>query len=312
MGDNKHLLLEKIDNNLKKEIITNVKKNIKNFENILYLIRCIYNEFNLRISYDYTWLYQSDYNIKELFDEEISFNKKNNNKLTCNEWCQLFKELLLFFEIKEKNITIKKEYLKHKWIEINLEDYSINKILVVDGTTNYYKRQDIYNCKINDYTSGFMFFEKNKAEYSLEQMYKNNLITDEDIMKQSLYFKQIDEKLNFKGNIIYQELKSIVIDNTNNELLLFYKIFQKLYYSRKDNNNLALNGSDISRILKKILSNTNINIEFLAYEYNYFIETCCKITLSNKIILYSEQEQLLLETKDYSDFITQKKIMKKY
>jgi len=186
MGDNKHLLLEKIDNNLKKEIITNVKKNIKNFENILYLIRCIYNEFNLRISYDYTWLYQSDYNIKELFDEEISFNKKNNNKLTCNEWCQLFKELLLFFEIKEKNITIKKEYLKHKWIEINLEDYSINKILVVDGTTNYYKRQDIYNCKINDYTSGFMFFEKNKAEYSLEQMYKNNLITDEDIMKQSL------------------------------------------------------------------------------------------------------------------------------
>jgi len=73
-----------------------------------------------------------------------------------------------------------------------------------------------------------------------------------------------------------------------------------------------LNGSDISRILKKILSNTNINIEFLAYEYNYFIETYCKITLSNKIILYSEQEQLLLETKDYSDFITQKKIMKKY
>ena len=311
MGDNKHLLLEKIDNNLKKEIITNVKKNIKNFENILYLIRCIYNEFNLRISYDYTWLYQSDYNIKELFDEEISFNKKNNNKLTCNEWCQLFKELLLFFDIKEKNITIKKEYLKHKWIEIDLEDYSINKILVVDGTTNYYKRQDIYNCKINDYTSGFMLFEKNKAEYSLEQMYKNNLIIDEDITKQSVYFKQIDEKLNFKGNIIYQELKSIVIDNPNNELLLFYKIFQKLYYSRKDNNNLVLNGSDISRILKKILSNTNINIEFLAYEHNYFIETCCKIILNNKIIFYSEQEQLLLETKDYQDFITHKKIMKK-
>ena len=87
-----------MDIKLKEEIVNSVLKNEKSFSSRLHLIRSIYNEYNLRISYDYTWLYRNKSVTKEMFNSTVSFDSLSCNKLSCNEWCQLFYELLIFLE----------------------------------------------------------------------------------------------------------------------------------------------------------------------------------------------------------------------
>lgn len=279
-------------NILKQQIIESVKSNKNAFNNIIALIRCIYNEFNIRFNYDYSWLYQKDFNMSDNFDRPISFATLTCNKIICNEWCQLFKELLLDFGVSEKIVSIKSEKNIHKWIEIKLN----NSFLILDGTTNYHGFQDMFNCKINGNTTGFIIIHDGLG-LSLELRYKNGLLSDSEIMKQGLLFRNIDKILLFYGNPIYKNIKE-KCESFVDDKQIFINIFHLLF---NYNNEYALNGSDLSRFLKRVLRESKVNVDFLAFFLNDYIETCCEISYDNQTMFYSENTKLLFN-KNYNDF----------
>lgn len=237
-------------NCLKQQIINSVKNNKNAFYNIITLIRCIYNEFNIRISYDYTWLYQNNFNMSDNFDRQTSFDILECNKVSCNECCQLVRELLLEFGVLDKIISIKSEKSIHKWVEVELN----NCILILDGTTNYHGFQDMFNCKIQGNTTGFIIIH-DKLGLSLETRYKNGLLIDNDIVDQGVLFHDIDKILLFGGNPIYETIKE-KSQLLANDKQMFINLFHLLF---NYNSEYTLNGSDLSRFLKRVLKQSNIN-----------------------------------------------------
>ena len=286
---------------LKEQIVNSVLEKKNTFSNIIDLIRCVYNEYNIRISYDYTWLYQKNFVIENNYNRYASFDRLVCNKLSCNEWCQLFRELLICFNIPSSNITIKSKEYKHKWVEVRLDDFEKDLILIADGTTNYYGYQDILNCKVNDITTGFFLIKKNRIKGSLEDMFHDNIISENDIKKQGEMFRVIDKLIGFYGNPAFDYIKKIIKEN-NSSQKLFLKLYQFLYTYTHSNSELVINGSDLSRFLKKFLNNTDIIVEFLAFFDNEYLETCCKIVLEDNIIFYCEKKLLMLNSKDYENF----------
>lgn len=293
--------MEKYGILLKERIVNRVKNNKYCFNDELSLIRCIYNEFNIHINYDYTWLYDKKFNMEENFDSESCFNVLTCNKISCNEWCQLFKELLLCFNINNKNIFINCEKDHHKWVEIKIG----NHILIADGTTNYHGCQDIYNCKVKEDTTGFIIINDNKR-YSLEKRYKENLLTDDEIIRQSKEFDIIDNNLIFHGNPLFGKMKKIIESDSSDEIV-FLKLLKLLCNYKSE---FVLNGSDLSRYLRKNLQGRKIVIEFLAYFLDNYIETACKIKNRNKIIFYSENTKVLLN-EEYNKFESNIRYVKK-
>ena len=105
--------------------------------------------------------------------------------------------------IKSKNYT-------HKWVDIKLD----NMRLIADGTTNYNGHQDIYNCKINDNTSGFVLIENSIPCASLEDLYKAGIIDDDYIETccrllldgSNLFYCEKQQLL--LGDVDYNEFKS--------------------------------------------------------------------------------------------------------
>ena len=287
---------------LKENIINSVLKKSNIFSNKIDLIRCIYNEYNIRINYDYTWLYQKDFVIEDNYNNYISFEKLICNKLSCNEWCQLFRELLIYFNISSSDIMIKSKAYKHKWVEIRLDDVEKDLILIADGTTNYYGYQDILNCKVNDITTGFFLINKNIINGSLEDMLHGNIISENDIKKQGEMSRAIDKKIGFYGNPAFDYMKKIINEYSDNQKLLFLKLYQFLYTYAHSNSELVVNGSDLSRFLKRLLNNSDIMVEFLAFFDNEYLETCCRMELADNNIFYCEKKQLMLNSKDYKNF----------
>ena len=287
---------------LKEQIINSVLAKKNAFSNKIDLIRCIYNEYNIRISYDYTWLYQKNFAIEDNYDRYASFDKLVCNKLSCNEWCQLFRELLIYFNIPSDDIIIKSKKYKHKWVEVRLDDIEKDLILIADGTTNYYGYQDILNCKVNDFTTGFLLIKKNIINGSLEDMLYDNIISKNDIIKQGEMFREVDKKIGFCGNPAFSFIKEIIKEYSNNQELLFLKLYQFLCAYANNNSELAINGSDLSRFLKRFLKNTDIKVEFLAFFDNEYIETCCRVKLDDNNIFYCENKLLMLNSKDYYNF----------
>lgn len=281
-------------NELKKGIVDSVKNKKEAFIDVIALIRCIYNEYNIRINYDYSWLYRKNFNVIDNFDDDVTFSGLTCNKFNCNEWCQLLKELLVTFSIPDNIITIKRENDTHKWLEVKLQE----GLLILDGTTNYHGFQDITNCKMNYNTIGFILANDDLG-ISLEQRYKDGLLSEEEIEKQGILFKKIDNVLAFSGNPIYKDIK-----DKCDLLLSDEEIFTSLYNLLSNyNSEYVLNGSDLSRYLKRLLKDRNISIGFLAYFINDFIETCCEISNDNNIMFYSENTGLLLNDsyKEYKD-----------
>lgn len=296
-----------MDIKLKEEIVNSVLKNEKSFSSRLHLIRSIYNEYNLRISYDYTWLYRNKSVTKEMFNSTVSFDSLSCNKLSCNEWCQLFYELLIFFGISENDILIKSKNYTHKWVEIKLD----NMRLIADGTTNYNGHQDIYNCKINDNTSGFVLIENSIPCASLEDLYKAGIIDDDYIIKQGNEFRKIDKELSFFGNKAFDDIVCLINECKSDDKQFIVKLYSYLINYVNSNNYVVLNGSDLTHFLKKRLIDTGILISFLAFFDDDYIETCCRLLLDGSNLFYCEKQQLLLGDVDYNEFKSNMTFVKK-
>lgn len=298
-----------INKELKQSIILSVLSKKHSLENIINLSRCVYNELNVRINYDYTWLYDQNFKMEDNFDKKITFSDLINNKTSCNSWSQLFKELLIEFGVPESDISIKSEKLKHKWVDINLDDYNNDKILRIDGTTNYFGNQDIYNCKVNNNTSGFLILDKNFENYSLEQLYKTSKISKVDIEEHGILYNHLNEILGFYGIELFEILNNC-IDSSNGEQLL-YEMYQTLDNFIKTNKNFVVNGSDLCKFLKHNPQTKKFDVEFLAYYDQGYIETCCKVTQNKIVLFYSESGAVLLNTSDYDKYVSNLNFVKK-
>lgn len=71
-----------INKELKQSILLSVLSKEHSLENIVNLSSCVYNELNIRINYDYTWLYDKNFKMEDNFDKRVTFSDLINNKMS--------------------------------------------------------------------------------------------------------------------------------------------------------------------------------------------------------------------------------------
>lgn len=153
--------------NLKKQILSKITPNMTEFERA----RLIYLELGKAVNYDEQFKYYMKSNLTTEADSiyyEVKQIKdlEKNNKIICVHWAQLYSEMLQDAGISSDRIFIQRlidpttgkyVYGSHAGIYVKLDDGSF---IMPDITIPLGKASDLYNVKIGNPTTGFIYFSK--------------------------------------------------------------------------------------------------------------------------------------------------------
>lgn len=182
---------KEVDPNLHNLIISKIPQGIKDKEELSY---CIYNAVNECVLYDSTYFAlnknRKDYNIRKLFQKDISDVTMDRNNVICETWAKLYSYYLQLYGLKSTVVSeiikqegtsngrnTKRRFLAaHKYVEIYTDDQII-KADATNVTTSQFDRSslsDLTRTKLNLMPAGF----ESKHYKELSEKYHKRTISE--------------------------------------------------------------------------------------------------------------------------------------
>lgn len=225
--------------NLEDEILSGMPKDLNEEEKCRYL----YISLAKKTRYDAEYIITKN---PDIYNKKISIDSLDSDRVICNGWAELYKQLLLIVGIPEDRIKIvgENKAYDHKYIEIYFDNYKI----LADATSIYAGVTDLIAVKLGANTGGFV-----RADLGLK------LSTFEErkqyFCKQSLHDMKWTDQLDLKSNPEYKQNIYDEIRATFNSSHLYSKLF-----GSNCDKNIGIKMNGINEKLKKLDS-------FEAYEY---------------------------------------------
>ena len=235
-------------------------------------------ELNKRISYELGYfaldkLGKSD--LKKLYyEEDISFDSLQGNKVVCKGWSQLFKELLLDAGLSPDIVSIKggQSNGAHKWVEIEFDNY----IIRADATDSFNHTIDLSTVKSGFATNGFIKIDKSLSGININRKNSDGEKIYDTLSDNNDWLREIDKNLGYCKNGKY-----------SNEII--DKLMEDFYSPSSVEQAFNVDKDKVLDIKYDNFVNMTIPENMNAYDaYAYFSQT--------KRILFSSDELKLIST----------------
>ena len=181
--------------NIKNEIFSKMPNGLNAFQTARYL----YLELNKRLNYDANYLVGDSQTKDSIYNYNANMNFNNlnkTNKVVCNGWAALFRDLLIDAGFDPKMINIVGS--KHRWIEIDFGD----GIIRADATQNYDGMTDLAASKSNFSTNGFLYLDKSYSGYNFGTSIKGK-VSEEVLNSNQEWLREIDQTIGYSENGSY-------------------------------------------------------------------------------------------------------------
>ena len=204
----------------KQNLIEGIIKDIPNDLDDLTKSRLIYIKLNQTVSYSDTYIALGkgggvNQEMANIYSQSYDISNMTNNNVVCNNWTDIYIDLLKEAGIDEKNIikTGSTKIGSHQYATVNLGG---GNILLADGTNNINGVIDTGNVKLGQDTGGFII----TTQAELKNLQKNGFKTI-DIQrslsaKNKKLLEQIDDAIGYSSNQYKKDLQTI-LDIYNND-----------------------------------------------------------------------------------------------
>lgn len=194
--------------NLDTEILPNMPNNLNEEE----ICRYLYFALAKKTRYDVEFILTKNPNI---YNKKMNINDLESNRVICNGWAELYKQLLIHAGISEERIKIvgeNKPY-DHKYVEIYFDQYKI----LADATSSYADITDLIAIKIGMNTTGFVRanldltlsnFEERKQYFCTQTIQDMKWLNQLDLKADTDWKKNIYDEVNyaFHNSYLYSKI----------------------------------------------------------------------------------------------------------
>lgn len=245
--------------------------------------------------------------LAEIYYKQFDIKNMDTNRVVCNNWSQIYKDLLTEVGVDPKNIQIVggNKVGAHKFVIIEL---SGGKIILADATNNIGGMTDIANSKLNLDTRGFIITTKDKYNdaYNTVKMsgkpWKWSSVFK--ILNQnadsSIALKDIDNQIGYESDSVIKEFNDVIDYYSNiplkNQSTTEEKI--EIFKGVLDENMGALEAFTVMRDYGKKLFGENTSVEFFTSSDKIIVVTTIFDSNGNKTYLYKINEAALQVTDD--------------